>query len=65
MYTWILSTGWWEGRAPINLDAVVVVCILCSCLIADFIYINRCLLMDYSMRFSAAFSVVNMSYFLS
>ncbi|XP_060170395.1 uncharacterized protein LOC132601309 [Lycium barbarum] len=41
MYTWILSTGWWEGRAPINPDAVVVVCILCCCLIADFIYINR------------------------
>ncbi|KAK4370839.1 hypothetical protein RND71_010314 [Anisodus tanguticus] len=41
MYTWILSTGWWEGRAPINPDAVGVVCILCCCLIAGFIYINR------------------------
>lgn len=41
MYTWVLSTGWWEGRAPINPDAVVVIAILCTCLIADFIYINR------------------------
>ncbi|KAK6920741.1 hypothetical protein RJ641_014419 [Dillenia turbinata] len=20
MYTWIISTGWWEGRAPVNPD---------------------------------------------
>ncbi|KAF0890458.1 hypothetical protein E2562_002828 [Oryza meyeriana var. granulata] len=26
MYTWILSTGWWKGRAPINLDAVMHRC---------------------------------------
>jgi hypothetical protein len=42
MYSWILSTGWWEGRAPINPDAVVVVGFLCICLIGGFIYINRC-----------------------
>lgn len=41
MYTWILSTGWWEGRAPINPDAVVVVAFLCITLIFGFIYINR------------------------
>ncbi|KAM5572074.1 hypothetical protein ABKV19_012245 [Rosa sericea] len=40
-YTWILSTGWWEGRAPINPDAVVVVGLLCIGLIGGFIYINR------------------------
>ncbi|KAL5544239.1 hypothetical protein UlMin_008023 [Ulmus minor] len=41
MYTWILSTGWWQNRAPINPDAVVVVGFLCTCLIGGFIYINR------------------------
>ncbi|TVT98352.1 hypothetical protein EJB05_56356, partial [Eragrostis curvula] len=41
MYTWILSTGWWKGRAPINPDAVVVVGLLCICLIGGFVYINR------------------------
>uniref|UniRef100_A0A5B7BZS8 Uncharacterized protein n=1 Tax=Davidia involucrata TaxID=16924 RepID=A0A5B7BZS8_DAVIN len=41
MYTWILSTGWWESRAPVNPDAVVVVGFLCTCLIGGFIYINR------------------------
>ncbi|KAJ6817745.1 uncharacterized protein M6B38_408700 [Iris pallida] len=41
MYTWILSTGWWNGRAPINVDSVVVVGLLCSSLIGGFIYINR------------------------
>ncbi|CAM8939866.1 unnamed protein product [Rhodiola kirilowii] len=41
MYTWILSTGWWEGRAPVNPDAVFVIGFLCSCLIGGFIYINR------------------------
>ncbi|GJR22868.1 hypothetical protein Tco_0971395 [Tanacetum coccineum] len=41
MYTWILSTGWWEGRAPVNPDAVVVIGFLCTCLILGFIHINR------------------------
>nr|XP_043617714.1 uncharacterized protein LOC122589485 [Erigeron canadensis] len=41
MYTWILSTGWWEGRAPVNPDAVVVIGLLCTCLIIGFIRINR------------------------
>uniref|UniRef100_A0A453C5X8 Uncharacterized protein n=1 Tax=Aegilops tauschii subsp. strangulata TaxID=200361 RepID=A0A453C5X8_AEGTS len=41
MYTWILSTGWWKGRAPINPDAVFVVGLLCVCLIGGFVYINR------------------------
>ncbi|XP_062224802.1 uncharacterized protein LOC133923535 [Phragmites australis] len=41
MYTWILSTGWWKGRAPINPDAVFVVGLLCTCLIGGFVYINR------------------------
>ncbi|KAK3142357.1 hypothetical protein QOZ80_4BG0345490 [Eleusine coracana subsp. coracana] len=41
MYTWILSTGWWKGRAPINPDAVVVVGLLCICLMGGFVYINR------------------------
>ncbi|KAI3988732.1 hypothetical protein MKX01_001504 [Papaver californicum] len=39
MYTWILRTGWWKGRAPIN--TVVVVGSLCTCVFAGFIYINR------------------------
>jgi len=42
MYTWILSTGWWQGRAPVNPDAVVVIGFLCVCLIGGFFYINRC-----------------------
>lgn len=41
MYTWILSTGWWQGRAPVNPDAVVVVGCLCVCLIGGFFYLNR------------------------
>ncbi|XP_008781993.1 uncharacterized protein LOC103701631 [Phoenix dactylifera] len=41
MYSWVLSTGWWKGRAPINPEAVVVIGILCTCLIGGFIYINR------------------------
>ncbi|KAL8118304.1 uncharacterized protein LOC141723685 [Apium graveolens] len=41
VYTWILSTGWWTSRAPVNPDAVVVVGFLCTCLIVGFIYINR------------------------
>lgn len=41
MYTWILSTGWWKSRAPINPDAVVVIAVLCTILICGFIYINR------------------------
>lgn len=40
-YTWILSTGWWKNRAPVNPDAVVVVGFLCACLLGGFIYINR------------------------
>ncbi|ESW27401.1 hypothetical protein PHAVU_003G198900 [Phaseolus vulgaris] len=40
-YTWILSTGWWQSRAPVNPDAVVVVGFLCACLIGGFFYINR------------------------
>ncbi|KAK2355727.1 hypothetical protein QL285_093112 [Trifolium repens] len=41
MYTWILSTGWWQSRAPVNPDSVVVVIILCACLIGGFFYLNR------------------------
>ena len=41
MYTWILSTGWWVSRAPIDPDAVLVVAVLCTSLIGGFIYINR------------------------
>jgi hypothetical protein len=41
MYTWILSTGWWQGRAPINSDAVFVIGLLCICLIGGYVYINR------------------------
>ncbi|KAJ4849186.1 hypothetical protein Tsubulata_044778 [Turnera subulata] len=40
-YTWILSTGWWKNRAPVNPDAVVVVGFLCTCLLGGFVYINR------------------------
>lgn len=50
MYTWILSTGWWKTRAPVNPDAVVVISFLCICLIGGFAYINRWvedLLMNY------------------
>ncbi|XP_056685050.1 uncharacterized protein [Spinacia oleracea] len=41
VYTWILSTGWWTSRAPINPDAVMVISLLCTGLIVGFIYINR------------------------
>ncbi|KAD2806029.1 hypothetical protein R6Q59_028989 [Mikania micrantha] len=41
VYTWILSTGWWKGRAPVNPDAVVVIGFLCTCLVVGFIRINR------------------------
>lgn len=41
MYSWVLSTGWWESRAPINSDAVVIVGFLCTCLIGGFFHINR------------------------
>ncbi|PIN01759.1 hypothetical protein CDL12_25729 [Handroanthus impetiginosus] len=41
MYTWILSTGWWKTRAPINPDAVIVIGLLCATLIGGFIYIYR------------------------
>lgn len=41
MYLWVLSTGWWKGRAPVNPDSVFVVGILCTCLTGGFIYINR------------------------
>lgn len=41
VYTWILSTGWWKNRAPVNPDAVFVVGFLCTCLIGGFIYLNR------------------------
>ncbi|KAK8521437.1 hypothetical protein V6N13_077539 [Hibiscus sabdariffa] len=40
MYDWIMSTGWWINRAPVNPDAVIVVSFLCICLIGGFIYIN-------------------------
>ncbi|KAB5531998.1 hypothetical protein DKX38_018668 [Salix brachista] len=41
VYTWIMSTGWWKNRAPVNPDAVFVVGFLCTCLIGGFIYLNR------------------------
>ncbi|KAG0467601.1 hypothetical protein HPP92_018575 [Vanilla planifolia] len=41
MYMWILSTGWWESRAPINPDSVLIIGFLCSFLLGGFIYINR------------------------
>ncbi|CAI9753924.1 unnamed protein product [Fraxinus pennsylvanica] len=41
MYMWILSTGWWKSRAPINPDAVLVISLLCTTLIGGFIYINK------------------------
>ncbi|CAI0398800.1 unnamed protein product [Linum tenue] len=41
MYTWILSTGWWENRAPINPDAVLFTGFLCTSLILGFVYVNR------------------------
>ncbi|KAF6138634.1 hypothetical protein GIB67_032528 [Kingdonia uniflora] len=41
IYTWILSTGWWKGRAPVNPDVVIVAGFLCTCLIGGFVYINR------------------------
>lgn len=47
MYTWILSTGWWINRAPVNPDAVIVVGFLCTCLIGGFIYINRSLILKF------------------
>ncbi|KAK7389045.1 hypothetical protein VNO78_23877 [Psophocarpus tetragonolobus] len=53
MYTWILSTGWWQSRAPVNPVAVVVVGFLCVCLIGGFVYLNRA---------SASISIKNKSY---
>lgn len=53
MYTWILSTGWWKTRAPINPDAVVVVGLLCTCLLGGFIYINRSLFCAFHMCFGS------------
>ncbi|KAJ7564490.1 hypothetical protein O6H91_02G019400 [Diphasiastrum complanatum] len=41
MMIWILSTGWWKGRAPISQPSVVVVGLLCISLIGLFIYLNR------------------------
>jgi len=41
MYSWILSTGWWNCQAPINVDAVFVIGLLCTSLLGGFIYINR------------------------
>ncbi|KAH8493084.1 hypothetical protein H0E87_022365 [Populus deltoides] len=46
VYTWILSTGWWKNRAPVNPDAVFVVGFLCICLIGGFIYLNRSLYVE-------------------
>jgi hypothetical protein len=46
VYTWILSTGWWKNRAPVNPDAVFVVGFLCTCLIGGFIYLNRSLYVE-------------------
>ena len=58
MYTWILSTGWWENRAPINPDAVMVIGFLCTCLIGGFVYINRFVDTNYIhlLRLSLEFS---------
>lgn len=50
MYTWILSTGWWKNRAPVNVDAVIVVGLLCTSLIGGFIYINRVKSSKYSKK---------------
>ncbi|KAG8652541.1 uncharacterized protein LOC110617784 [Manihot esculenta] len=50
VYTWILSTGWWKNRAPINPDSVFVVGFLCSCLIGGFIYINRVKSIKFSRK---------------
>lgn len=41
MYKWILSTGWWKGSAPIDADSVFVIGLLCTSLLAGFVYINR------------------------
>ncbi|KAJ4769240.1 polyprotein [Rhynchospora pubera] len=41
MYKWVLSTGWWKGTAPIDVDSVLVIGLLCSILLAGFVYINR------------------------
>ncbi|CAN6448660.1 unnamed protein product [Victoria cruziana] len=39
-YLWILSTGWWQERAPNNPDAVMVVGILTASLLIGFVHIN-------------------------
>jgi hypothetical protein len=39
-YKWILSTGWWKGTAPIDADSVFVIGLLCTTLLAVFLYIN-------------------------
>ncbi|XP_034673880.1 uncharacterized protein LOC117905088 isoform X3 [Vitis riparia] len=57
MYTWILSTGWWKNRAPVNPDAVVVVGFLCASLIGGFIYINSRLKPSKSIKKQTSQSV--------
>lgn len=59
MYTWILSTGWWNGRAPINPDGVFVVGLLCACLIGGFIYIHRLRKMQSISYISEIYLVVD------
>eukprot|EP00249_Psilotum_nudum_P021310 c28061_g5_i2 orf=259-1077(+) len=41
MMVWILSTGWWKGRAPIQPYSVIVVGFLCISLLGGFVYLNR------------------------
>ncbi|KAI3761355.1 hypothetical protein L1987_51768 [Smallanthus sonchifolius] len=58
MYTWILSTGWWKGPAPVNPEAIVVIGFLCTCLIVGFIRINRCFLIFKKIHVFCASSCV-------
>ncbi|KAK9811918.1 hypothetical protein WJX72_012383 [[Myrmecia] bisecta] len=41
MMSWILSTGWFHGEAPIDAAAAFVIGTLCCLLVAGYLYINR------------------------
>eukprot|EP00850_Spirogloea_muscicola_P020247 SM000211S06617 [mRNA] locus=s211:25842:27497:+ [translate_table: standard] len=41
LYRWIISTGWWDGPAPIEPESVIVIGSLCVALLVGFYFINR------------------------
>ncbi|XP_024539039.1 uncharacterized protein LOC9653117 isoform X2 [Selaginella moellendorffii] len=57
MLVWILSTGWWQGAAPLDFMSVLIVGLLCSVLLASFIYINRSIKTNHSQPLRALASI--------